>query len=54
MIEDEVIREMRRIKEEIAAKYGYDPGRIARALRRKYDKTGRKTVARVAKRSPAR
>ncbi len=45
MYEDEVIRELRRIKEEHAAQYGYDIRKMVRALREKQEREGRKVVS---------
>jgi len=50
MYEDSVISEVRRIKEEIAAQYGYDVHALAKALREKQGKYGRKVVSLPPKR----
>ena len=54
MHEDPVIREVRRIKEDIAAQYGYDVRAIAKAAREHSQKHGRKTVSRPPKRVASR
>ena len=54
MYEDSVVAEVRRIKEEHAARYGYDVRAIAAALRKEQEKGGRKVVSLPAKRLPAR
>ena len=44
MYEDDVIAEVRRVKDEIAAQYAYDVRALARAMREKQGKDGRKVV----------
>ena len=50
MPEDDVMKEVRRIKEEHAAKYGYDVHAIAEALRENQRQGHRKVVSRPPKR----
>jgi len=50
MHEDGVLKETRRIKEEVAAQHGYDVHALAKALREQQQKGGRKVVSRPAKR----
>lgn len=45
-----MIREVRRIKEDIAAQYGYDVRAIAKAAREHSQKHGRKALSRPPKR----
>ncbi len=51
MPDDRVIEEVRRIKEERAAKYGYDIHAMAKALCENQRKGNRKVVSRPPKRS---
>ena len=53
MYEDEVVREVRRVRDELAAEYGYDVHALARALREKQGKDGR-TVVRLNPKPAAR
>ena len=48
--QDEVMTEVHRIKDELAAKYGYDVRRIAEAAREAQAKSGRKVVSFAKKR----
>ncbi len=50
MYRDEIVEEVRRIKEEHAAEYGYDIEAMCRALREKQKKNGRKVVSPVPRR----
>jgi len=50
MREDSVIREIRRIKDENAAKYGYDVRALGKALQKEQRQSGRKLVSRPSKR----
>lgn len=45
MYRDSVIEELWRVKEGIAARYGYDIRRMARALRREEKRSGRRLVS---------
>jgi hypothetical protein len=54
MYRDEIVAEVRRIKEEHAARYGYDVRAMAAALREEQDKSGRRVVSLPAKRRAAR
>ncbi len=51
MKEDEVIREVHRIKDTIAAEYNYDVHKLVAALKEKQNKRGRKVVSRKPKRA---
>lgn len=53
MHEDDVLKEVRRIKEEIAAEHGYDVHALARVLREEEGKDGRKLVSLSPKRPAA-
>ncbi len=53
MYQDPVVAEVRRIKEEHAARYAYDVRAIAAALREEQEKGGRKVVSLPARRLPA-
>lgn len=50
MYEDDVIAEVRRVKDEIAAQYAYDVRALARAMRERQGKDGRKVVSFESKR----
>ena len=43
--EDQVMREIHRIKDEIAAEYDYDVKKLGKALKEQQDKSGRKVVS---------
>lgn len=45
MYKDSIIEELWRVKDGLAAQYGYDIRRMARALRREEKKCGRRLVA---------
>jgi hypothetical protein len=45
MTADPIVEEVRRIKEEHAAQYGYDVRKMAEALRRQQSESGRKIVS---------
>jgi len=45
MLEDDLIKEIWRIKDALAAQYGYDVRAMVRALRKKQTESGRKVVA---------
>ncbi len=51
MYKDEIVEEVRRIKEEHAAEYGYDIEAMCRALRAKQKKSGRKVVSPAPRRA---
>ena len=53
MHEDDVLKEVWRAKEAIAARYGYDVGAIAQALRKRQNRDGRKVVSLEPKRPMA-
>jgi hypothetical protein len=46
---DPIVEEVRRIRDELAAKYGYDIDKIFEAARKQERKSGRKTVSFVPK-----
>ena len=48
MREDPIVEEIRRIKREHAARYGYDIRRMVRALREKQAASGRVVVSRAS------
>ena len=50
MYRDEIVEEVRRIKEEHAAEYDYDIRAMFRALREKQRKSGRKVASRAPRR----
>ena len=50
MPEDDIVGEIRRVKEAHAARYGYDVRKMVRALRRKEQKSGRTVVSLPAQR----
>ena len=50
MYEDPIVEEVRRIKEQMAAKYNYDVRALGRALREEQKKSGRKVVSLPPKR----
>lgn len=50
MDEDQVIAEVRRTKEQIAARHNYDVRALAKTLREKQGKDGRKVVSFPARR----
>lgn len=54
MYEDEVLKEVWRIKDAIAARHGYDVRAIAKALREKQGKDGRRVVTLEPKRPVVR
>ena len=45
MSDDPIVEETRRIKEQVAAQYGYDVRALAQALRKEQQKGGRKVVS---------
>jgi len=47
--EDEIIKEVRRVKEALAARYHYDIRAMGRALRREEKRGGRRVVTRAPK-----
>lgn len=49
MREDSILREVRRIKDENAAKYGYDVRALGKALQKEQRQSGRKVVSRPSK-----
>ena len=53
MKDDPVMEELRRVKDQLAARYGYDVRKMGKALKRQQAKSGRKVVSfaprRVAK-----
>ena len=51
MKDDPIVEEVRRIKEEIAAQYGYDVRKLGEALKRRQAEGGRNVVS-FAKRPP--
>ena len=51
MYKDEIVEEVRRVKEEHAAQYGYDIRAMFRALREKQKKNGRKVVSPAPRRA---
>lgn len=51
MYKDEIVEEVRRVKEEHAAEYGYDIEAMCRALREKQKKNGRKVVSPALRRA---
>ena len=51
MREDSIPREVWRIKDENAAKYGYDVRALAKAIQQEQRRGGRKVVSRSAKRA---
>jgi len=53
MYEDGVLKEVRRIKDEIAAEHGYGVHALARSLREEEGKDGRKIVSLSPKRPAA-
>jgi hypothetical protein len=50
MTKDPIVEEVRRIREEQAAKYGFDVKKIFAALKKQEQKSGRKVVLPPAKR----
>jgi len=50
---DEIVAEVRKIREAYAAEHGYDVHRICRDLRRRQARSGRRTVDLAAKRRAA-
>ena len=53
MREDSILREIRRIKDENAAKYGYDVRALGKALQKEQRQSGQKLVSRRPKRVKA-
>jgi len=53
MLKDPVLEELWRIKDELAARYGYDVRRLAEALKEEEKKSGRKVVTLEPRRLPA-
>jgi hypothetical protein len=53
MYEDDVLKELWRIKDEIAAEHGYDVHALAQSLREEEGKDGRKLVSLSPKRPTA-
>ncbi len=51
MYKDEIVEEVRRVKEEIAAEYGYDIEAMFRALREKQQRNGRNVVSPAPRRT---
>ena len=54
MMRDEIVEEVRRIRQEHAAAHGYDLRRIAADLRRKQQESGREVVTLAPKPADAR
>lgn len=54
MAKDHIVEEVRRIREEQSAKYGFDIKAIVAAARKRQQKSGRKVVSFAAKRSSSR
>lgn len=52
MLRDPIVEEMRRIKESIAAEYGYDIRAMVKALRAEQEAGGRQVVSFAPKRVP--
>lgn len=48
-MKDPIVEEVRRARERLAARYGYDVKRIAAAASRRQKRSGRKVVSLVAK-----
>ena len=48
-MKDPIVEEVRRVRERLAARYGYDVQKIAAAARRRQKRSGRKVVSFVAK-----
>ena len=48
-MKDPIVEEVRRVRERLAARYGYDVRKIAAAARRRQKRSGRKVVSFVTK-----
>jgi hypothetical protein len=54
MADDPIVAEVRRFREQRAARFGYDPRAIARDVRKRERKHGARLVSRAVKPAPVR